>query len=77
MSQEEKARNREISRVRVRVEHAIEGIKRMRILKDVFRLSRPGISNLVMLICCGLHNLRIACRGSQHATAPSLANLAA
>jgi hypothetical protein len=45
--------------VRVRVEHAISGVKRSRIVKDVFRNTKDDFSDLVMVIACGLHNLRV------------------
>jgi hypothetical protein len=48
--------------VRIVVEHAIAGIKRCRIVKDLLRLTREGISDQVMEIACALHNLRISCR---------------
>jgi hypothetical protein len=48
--------------VRIVVEHAIAGVKRCRIVKDVLRLTMDGIADLVMAIACGLHNLRIDCR---------------
>lgn len=51
-----------ISSVRVVVEHVIAGVKRCRIVKDVLRLTREGMADLVMEIACGLHNLRISCR---------------
>jgi hypothetical protein len=41
------------------VEHAIAGVKRCRIVKDVLRLTSDGIADLVMEIACGLHNLRV------------------
>lgn len=44
------------------VEHAIAGVKRCRIVKDVLRLTRNGIADLVMEIACALHNLRVDCR---------------
>ena len=47
---------------RVVVEHVIAGVKRCRIAKDVLRLTKDGISDLVMEIACGLHNLRVSCR---------------
>jgi hypothetical protein len=47
---------------RVVVEHVIAGVKRCRIVKDVLRLTKEGISDLVMEIACGLHNLRVSCR---------------
>lgn len=48
--------------MRIEVEHVIAGIKRCRIVKDVLRLTKDGISDLVMEIACGLHNLRMSCR---------------
>jgi hypothetical protein len=54
--------NRIFSSARVVVEHAIAGIKRCRIVKDVLRLTKAGISDRVMEIACGLHNLRVSCR---------------
>jgi hypothetical protein len=54
--------NRVISRVRVKVEHVLAGVKRSRIVKEVFRLTKQNISDLVMEIACGLHNLRVSIR---------------
>jgi hypothetical protein len=45
--------------VRVKVEHAISGIKRSRSVKDVLRNTKDGFSDLVMVIACSLHNLRV------------------
>jgi hypothetical protein len=59
---EEQFLNHLISSVRVVVENVIAGVKRCRIVKDVLRLTREGMSDLVMEIACGLHNLRISCR---------------
>jgi hypothetical protein len=50
------------SSARVVVEHVIAGVKRCRIVKDVLRLTKDGMSDLVMEIACGLHNLRVSCR---------------
>ena len=58
----ERLLNRLISSVRVVVEHVIAGVKRCRIVKDVLRLTKEGVSDLVMEIACGLHNLRVSCR---------------
>jgi hypothetical protein len=44
------------------VEHVIAGVKRCRIVKEVLRLTKEGVSDLVMEIACGLHNLRVSCR---------------
>jgi hypothetical protein len=54
--------NHLISSVRVVVENVIAGVKRCRIVKDVFRLTKEGMADLVMEIACGLHNLRVSCR---------------
>jgi hypothetical protein len=54
--------NRLISRVRIVVENVICGIKRCRIVKDPLRLTRENISDTVMEIACGLHNLRVTFR---------------
>lgn len=55
----DKQRNRELSRVRVRVEHAIAGTKRSRCVKDILRNTRPECSDDFMEVAAGLHNLRI------------------
>jgi hypothetical protein len=58
----EKAQNRLISRIRVRVEHAIDGVKRYRIVKDQLRNWKTDFRDKVMETCCGLHNLRLRFR---------------
>lgn len=62
MTQIDKFLNRLISRVRIVVENVICGIKRCRIVKDCLRLTKQNISDLVMEIACGLHNLRVTFR---------------
>jgi len=59
LTEKEKENNRKLSKVRVKVEHAISGIKRSRIVKDIFRNIKDGFSDLVMVIACGLHNVRV------------------
>ncbi len=54
--------NRLTARVRIVVENVICGIKRCRIVKDQLRLTRENISDMVMEIACGLHNLRVTFR---------------
>lgn len=44
------------------VEHVIAGIKRCRIIKDVFRNTKEQYEDLVMELACGLHNFRTDCR---------------
>jgi hypothetical protein len=58
----EKAHNRDISSIRIRIEHAIGGVKRYRIVKDKIRLLKDGIRDIMMETCCGLHNFRLQYR---------------
>jgi DDE superfamily endonuclease len=58
----EQAANRQISSIRIRIEHAIGGVKRYRIVKDIIRLLKDGIRDAVMETCCGLHNFRLLYR---------------
>ena len=62
MSVGDKFLNHLISSVRIIVEHVIAGVKRCRIVKDVLRLTKAGMFDMVMEIACGLHNLRVSCR---------------
>ena len=58
LSKEEKEANRELSRVRVVIEHLISGAKRLRIVKEEMRLKVANVSDDLMEIACGMHNLR-------------------
>ena len=59
MTDKEKEKNRKLAKVRIKVEHAISGIKRSRTVKDILRNTKDGFSDLVMVIACGLHNFRV------------------
>jgi hypothetical protein len=54
--------NKCLASVRIRVEHTLAGVKRSRIVKDVFRNTKPGLSDTVMVVACALHNLRMSLR---------------
>ena len=41
------------------MEHALAGVKRCRIVKDVLRNTKKGVSDSVMDTACGLYNLRV------------------
>jgi hypothetical protein len=58
----EKAHNRLISSIRIRIEHAIGGVKRYRIVKDRIRLLKDGIRDTIRETCCGPHNFRLQYR---------------
>lgn len=62
LSSDDKARNTLIARLRIRIEHVFAGVKRSRIVKDLFRNTKAGYDDLVMEVACGLHNLRAECR---------------
>jgi hypothetical protein len=51
--------NKRKARVRVRAEHALAGVKRLRIVSDVFRNRIEGFSDTAMLISCGLWNYHV------------------
>lgn len=62
LTTDEKAQNRLIASIRIRVEHAIDGVKRYRIVKDQLRNWKAGFRDQVMETCCGLHNFRLRFR---------------
>ena len=68
LTDEEKENNTKIASIRIRVEHAISGVKRYRIVKDKLRNWKKGFSDLIMEVCCGLHNFRLNYRPWQHGT---------
>jgi hypothetical protein len=55
----EKFINRVIDTARIVAENVIAGVKRCRIVKDIFRNRKEGFADLVMDIACGLHNFRV------------------
>lgn len=63
----ERAHNHRVGQLRVAVEHVLAGVKRVRIVKERFRNTKPRFADRVMLIACGLHNLRMTVR---HPPAP-------
>ena len=62
LSPADKAENTMIARIRILVEQVIAGVKRCRIVHDVFRNTKARFDDLVMEIACGLHNLRTTLR---------------
>src|SRR5215510_2160211 len=44
---------------RLRIEHVHSSVKRCRMVKDRSRLWKEGIRDLVMELCCALHNFRV------------------
>ena len=64
----EKESNRQISLIRIRVEHAIGGVKRYRIVKDQLRTRKDDFRDRAMETCCGLHNFRLNFRPWNYAS---------
>jgi len=62
LSAEEKAANKLISKVRVKVEHHISGIKRCKIVVHKFRNHLDHYADEIMETACGLHNFRVSKR---------------
>ena len=46
-------------RRRLRLEHVNSSVKSCRIVKDRIRLWKAGVRDLVMELCCTLHNFRV------------------
>jgi len=59
LTRSQKAANRRIARRRVRIEHVHSSVKRCRIIHDTNRLRKVGVRDLIMEVCCALHNLRV------------------
>lgn len=59
MSEADRWLNKLIACLRIRVEHTLAGVKRCRSVKDLLRNTKPGYSDLLMVVACGLHNWRM------------------
>ena len=56
---EEKLANQALHHRRLRIEHVHSSVKRCRIVKDRIHLWQEGVRDLVMELCCALHNFRV------------------
>jgi hypothetical protein len=59
LTQFAKEQNKKKSSVRVLAEHALAGVKRLKIVSDVFRNRKKKFDDTVMLISCGLWNYHL------------------
>jgi hypothetical protein len=55
----EQRANQALHHRRLRIEHVNSSVKRCRIVKDRIRLWKEGVRDLVMELCCALHNFRV------------------
>jgi len=62
LTDDEKIKNKLLSSIRVKAEHAIAGAKRNKSISDTCRSIKKETPDLLMSIACGLHNLRAAHR---------------
>ena len=51
--------NQALHHRRLRIAHVNSSVKRCRIVKDRIRLRKNGVRDLVMELCCALHNFRV------------------
>jgi DDE superfamily endonuclease len=56
---EQQRTNQALHQRRLRIAHVNSHVKRCRIVKDRIRLWKEGVRDLVMDICCALHNVRV------------------
>jgi predicted TIM-barrel fold metal-dependent hydrolase len=56
---EQQLANQALHSRRLRIEHVNSSVKRCRIVKDRIRLWKEDVRDLVMEICCTLHNFRV------------------
>jgi hypothetical protein len=59
LTRAQRAMNRRIARRRVRIEHVNSRVKRCRMVHDTSRLRKAGVRDLIMELCCALHNFRV------------------
>jgi DDE superfamily endonuclease len=56
---EQQLANQALHQRRLRIEHVNSSVKRCRLVKDRIRLWKEGMRDLVMELCCALHNFRV------------------
>ena len=59
LTREQQRTNLALHARRLRIEHVNSSVKRFRIVKDRIRLWKGGVRDLVMELCCALHNFRV------------------
>ena len=59
LTREQHMANQALHHRRLRIEHVNSSVKRCRIVKDRIRLCKEGVRDLVMELCCALHNFRV------------------
>jgi hypothetical protein len=62
LSDLDKSVNHWLASLRIRMEHAIGGVQRLRIVKEKIRNWKADFRDSVMEVCCALHNFRLKFR---------------
>src|SRR5437764_2004305 len=60
----QKEYNKGLAKTRISIEHSNAGLKRNRSVTEILRNTRKGMSDRLMMIAMGLHNLRVSMRTS-------------
>jgi hypothetical protein len=61
LTEEQKEENKKLASQRIRVEHALSGLKRYRILVDQLRLRDYTKYDVILGVCAGLWNFYLTC----------------
>jgi hypothetical protein len=56
---EQQRANQALHHRRLRIEHVNSSVKRCRVVKDRIQLWKESVRDLVMELCCALHNFRV------------------
>jgi DDE superfamily endonuclease len=59
LTREQHLANQALHQRRLRIEHVNSSVKRCRMVKDRICLWKEGVRDVVMEICCALHNFRV------------------
>ena len=59
LTPEQQLANQALHHRRLRIEPVNSSVKRCRVVKDRIRLWKDGVRDLVMELCCALHNFRV------------------
>ena len=59
LTREQQRANQALNQRRLRIKHVNSSVKRCRIVKDRIRLWKKGVRDLVMELCCALHNFQV------------------
>jgi hypothetical protein len=59
LTREQQRAHQALHQRRLRIEHVNSSVKRCRIVKDRIRLWKASVCDLVMELCCALHNFRV------------------